>query len=185
MMHPGRLRGHIRKKLRCVKVGLTFPKNSMIGNSGKEAGFWCTVLAYMESKTKQYGRRTYDMVNKKWKTVRPAVVRLCGVYGNVMRRAQESGATDEDYFEMALMDYQAEAGTTFKYHHCWEILKNSLKWMDKARDVAKKKGSRASGSSSANDEALARLMVTEMASQEKEERLVVLEIKRREVECGE
>ncbi|GKE26896.1 glutathione S-transferase T3-like protein [Tanacetum coccineum] len=179
-------------------------KNNMLGNSRKEAGFWCAVLAYMVSKTKQYGRRTYDMVNGKWKTVRPTGVRFCGVYGNVMRRGQESGASDEDYFERALMDYQAETGTTFKYRHCWEILKNSPKWMksevlskrykssesssDKAIDAGKKKGSRvlrASGSSSMNDEALARLMVTEMTSQEKEQREVFLEIKMREVKCRE
>ncbi|GJY74234.1 RNA-directed DNA polymerase, eukaryota, reverse transcriptase zinc-binding domain protein [Tanacetum coccineum] len=217
MMHPGRLHRHMRKKLCCVK--------------------------YMESKTKQYGRRTYDMVNGKWKTVRPAVVRFCGVYGNVMRRLQESGASDADYYARALMDYEAESGTTFKLRHCSEILKDSPKWMqiglpkfsaksgegskrykssgsssfntesgetsinlnanvgdddedevqkirrpigrDKAKDAAKKKGSRASGSSSTNDEALARLMVTEMASQEKEERLAFLEIKKREVECRE
>ncbi|GJU86320.1 hypothetical protein Tco_1293866 [Tanacetum coccineum] len=36
-----------------------------------------------------------------------------------------------------------------------------------------------------NDEALARLMVTEMANQEKKERLAFLEIKRREDECRE
>ncbi|GJX64050.1 hypothetical protein Tco_0298393 [Tanacetum coccineum] len=36
-----------------------------------------------------------------------------------------------------------------------------------------------------NDEALARLMVTEMANVKKEERLAFLEIKRREVECRE
>ncbi|GKD53508.1 hypothetical protein Tco_1286895 [Tanacetum coccineum] len=53
----------------------------------------------MERKTKQYGRRAYDMVYEKWKTVSPSMVRFCGVYGNVMRRAQESGAEDEDYFE--------------------------------------------------------------------------------------
>ncbi|GKD36797.1 reverse transcriptase domain-containing protein [Tanacetum coccineum] len=45
-----------------------------------------------------------------------------------MRRAQESGTGDEDYFHRALMDYQPETGTTFKYRHCWEILKNSPKW---------------------------------------------------------
>nr|GEW24232.1 hypothetical protein [Tanacetum cinerariifolium] len=56
---------------------------------------------------------------------------------------------------------------------------------DKAKDVAKNKGSRASGSSSTNDEALARLMVTEMASQKKVERLAFLENKRRDVECRE
>ncbi|GJR76277.1 glutathione S-transferase T3-like protein [Tanacetum coccineum] len=191
-------------------------ENSSVGNTRKDVGFWCEVLQYMESKTNQYGRRTYDMVNGKWKTVRPAVVRFCGVYGNVLRRLQESGASDEDYYAMALVDYEAETGTTFKLRHCWEILKGSPKWMqsevpkfaaksgegskryktsgsssfniesgeasinlnanvgddeedevqeirrpigrDKAKDVAKKKGSRASGSSSMNDEALARLM---------------------------
>ncbi|GJX29459.1 hypothetical protein Tco_0237538 [Tanacetum coccineum] len=36
-----------------------------------------------------------------------------------------------------------------------------------------------------NDDALARLMVTEMTAQEKEQREAFLEIKRREVECRE
>ncbi|GJZ75108.1 hypothetical protein Tco_0639573 [Tanacetum coccineum] len=61
---------------------------------------------------------------------------------------------------------------------------------DKAKDAAKKKGSRAMGSSSMKDEALVRLMVSEMATQNeraiemhKEERLAYLDIKRREVEC--
>ncbi|GJT70307.1 hypothetical protein Tco_1029593 [Tanacetum coccineum] len=57
--------------------------------------------------------------------------------------------------------------------------------MDKARDVAKKKGSKASGSSSMNDDALAWLMVTEMTNQKKEQREAFLEIKRRDVECRE
>nr|GEU94052.1 hypothetical protein [Tanacetum cinerariifolium] len=55
----------------------------------------------------------------------------------------------------------------------------------KARYATKKKGSRASGSSSMNDEALARLMVTEMTAQEKEQRDSFVKIKRREVEWRE
>ncbi|GKF30217.1 hypothetical protein Tco_0096559, partial [Tanacetum coccineum] len=55
---------------------------------------------------------------------------------------------------------------------------------DKARDAAKK-GPRASGSSSMNDEALARLIVTEMTAQEKGQRDAFIEIKRMEVECRE
>ncbi|GKA01443.1 hypothetical protein Tco_0674108 [Tanacetum coccineum] len=83
----------------------------------------------MESKTKMYGHQTYDMVYGKWKTVLPDVVRFCGVYGNVMRMAQDSGAEDEDYYNRALLDYEAETGVPFKLRHCWEILKASLKWM--------------------------------------------------------
>nr|GEY96782.1 hypothetical protein [Tanacetum cinerariifolium]GEY96786.1 hypothetical protein [Tanacetum cinerariifolium] len=41
---------------------------------------------------------------------------------------EESGASDEDYVNRALINYQVETGNTFKYRHCWEILKDSLKW---------------------------------------------------------
>ncbi|GKE24455.1 hypothetical protein Tco_1435967 [Tanacetum coccineum] len=64
------------------------------------------------------GCRTYDMVNGKWKTVCPAVVRFCEVYGNVMHRLQESGVGDEDYFNRALLDYEAETEVSFKLRHC-------------------------------------------------------------------
>nr|GEX59520.1 hypothetical protein [Tanacetum cinerariifolium] len=104
-------------------------ENSSVGNTRKDAGFWCEVLKYMGSKTKQYGHRTYDMVNEKWKMVCPVVVQFYGVYGNVMHRLQESGASDEDYYAWALVDYEAETGTMFKLHHCWEILKGSPKWI--------------------------------------------------------
>ncbi|GJT10413.1 hypothetical protein Tco_0857455 [Tanacetum coccineum] len=85
------------EEIALVKGWVEVFENSKLGNSRKEAGFWCAVLAYMKSKTKQYDRRTYAMVCGKWKMVRPAVVWFCGVYDNVMRRAQKSRAGDEDY----------------------------------------------------------------------------------------
>nr|GEW35690.1 ribonuclease H-like domain-containing protein [Tanacetum cinerariifolium] len=48
-----------------------------------------------------------------------------------MRRAQESRTGDEDYFNRALLDYEAETGVPFKLRHCWEVLKGSPKWMQK------------------------------------------------------
>nr|GEX53631.1 hypothetical protein [Tanacetum cinerariifolium] len=56
---------------------------------------------------------------------------------------------------------------------------------DKARAAAKNKVSKTSGSSTMNDHPLARLMVTEITAQEKEEHLAFIEIKEREVECHE
>nr|GEV46037.1 hypothetical protein [Tanacetum cinerariifolium] len=83
-------------------------ENIARGNARKKDGFWVEVLEYIESKTKQEGRRTYDVVVGKWKVARPAVVRFCGIYSNVMRMAQESGAGDEDYIQKAMIHYQAE-----------------------------------------------------------------------------
>ncbi|GJS67546.1 glutathione S-transferase T3-like protein [Tanacetum coccineum] len=212
-------------------------ENSERGNARKKDGFWVEVLEYVESKTKQEGRQTYDMVVGKWKVVRPAVVRFCGIYSNVMRMAQESGAGDEDYIQKTMIHYQAECGLPFKFRHCWEVLKDSPKFQKIAspnfnqgsqgsrkrqkssgsssfntesedasinlnntvndeddvqeiqrpegRDKAKNKGSKASGSSTMNDDALARLMVTELTAAEVAQRAKFMELKRREVECHE
>ncbi|GKA16774.1 hypothetical protein Tco_0696611 [Tanacetum coccineum] len=64
------------------------------------------------------GCQTYDMVNGKWKMVCPVVVRFYDVYGNVMHRLQESRVRDEDYFNRALLDYEAETEVSFKLRHC-------------------------------------------------------------------
>ncbi|GKE08131.1 hypothetical protein Tco_1411682 [Tanacetum coccineum] len=56
---------------------------------------------------------------------------------------------------------------------------------DKAKAAAKNKGSKASGSSTKNDDALARLMVNEMTSAEVQQREAFIKLKRREVECRE
>ncbi|GKA48478.1 ribonuclease 3-like protein 3 [Tanacetum coccineum] len=131
-------------------------------------------------------------------------------------RAQESGARNEDYFNRTLFDYEAEHGMQFTLRHCWKVLKVSPKWMesevpkflshpqaskryktsgsssDKEKGLKKKRSRSAGSSSSLNDEALAKLMVSELAmhneraiGMKKEERLAFMEIKRREVECRE
>ncbi|GKC64686.1 glutathione S-transferase T3-like protein [Tanacetum coccineum] len=128
------------------------------GKVRKQDSFWCEVLQYIESKTKQYGRRTYDMVCGKWKTMRPVVIRFCGVYGKVMRMSQESEAGDEDYIKKAMIHYQAETGLSFKYRHCWEVLKDSLKWQEiplpklSRESEGDSKRHKSSGSSSFNTE---------------------------------
>ncbi|GJV60791.1 hypothetical protein Tco_1348838 [Tanacetum coccineum] len=173
--------------------------------------------------------------------LRPAVVRFCGIYSNVMRMAQESGAEDEDYIQKAMIHYQGECGLPFKFCHCWKVLKDSPKFQeiafpnfnqgsqgsskrqkssgsssfnaefgdasinlnntvndeddvqeirrpkgrDKAKAAAKNKGSKASGSSTTNDDALARLMVTEMIAAEVAQHEKFMQLKMREVECRE
>nr|GEW39942.1 hypothetical protein [Tanacetum cinerariifolium] len=60
------------------------------------------------------------------------------------------------------------------------------KGRDKAKAVGRKnKGSKSAGSSNVNEDSLARLMVTEMTTHEKEEHLTFLDIKRREMKCRE
>nr|GEW08363.1 transposon Ty3-G Gag-Pol polyprotein [Tanacetum cinerariifolium] len=208
MMYPDRLRGQLKKKLRWLKVKNLFLKTAS-GNPRKKDGFWVEVMEYIESNTNMEDRRTYDMVVGKWKMVRPAVVRFCVVYSKVMRMAQKSGVIDEDYVQKAMVQYQAETGLHFKFRHCWDVLKDILKFQDiafpnlnqgsqgsskrhkssggrdKAIAAAKNKGSKVLGSLTINDDALARLVVNEMTTVEVEQREAFINLKRREVECRE
>ncbi|GJW26519.1 hypothetical protein Tco_0040330 [Tanacetum coccineum] len=116
-------------------------ENSEHGNARKKGGFWCEVLVYIESKTKQEGRRT----------VWDASINL------------NTTVADED----EVQEIRRPGGR------------------DKARAAAKNKGSKASGSSTINDDALPRLMVNGMTAAEMEQRDAFMELKRREVECRE
>ncbi|GJX05356.1 hypothetical protein Tco_0191272 [Tanacetum coccineum] len=170
---------------------LAVSENSKQGNSRKSSGFWCEVLSYIESKTRHYGKRTYDMVIGKWKTVRPAVVRFCGVYNNThgsegsSKRHKSTGSSS---FNTESGEASINLNTTVGDNDDDDVQEiRRPQGRDKAKAAGKKRGSKssASASSSVNEDALARLMVTEMGAQEKEERLAFLEIKRREVECRE
>ncbi|GJU53310.1 ribonuclease H-like domain-containing protein [Tanacetum coccineum] len=93
------------EEITLAKGWLAVYENSKDGNAKKKQGFWCEVLEYIESKTKQYGRRTYDA---------------------------ESESGDEDYVQRAMIHYEIKTGIPFKLHHCWEILKDRPKWQKMA-----------------------------------------------------
>ncbi|GJU59508.1 RNA-directed DNA polymerase, eukaryota [Tanacetum coccineum] len=110
-----------------------------------------------------------------------------------------------------MIHYEIDTGLPLKLRQCWEILKDLLKFQEIAIPNSNtwseggSKRHKLSGSSSFNTESgeasinlnttvgendededvLARLIVTEMTAHEKEERLVFLDIKRRDVECRE
>ncbi|GJW18461.1 hypothetical protein Tco_0025897 [Tanacetum coccineum] len=90
-----------KEEITLCKGWLAVSENSKDGNAKKQSGFWVEVLEYIESKTKQYGRRTYDM---------------------------ESGAGNEDYVQRAMIDYEIETGIPFKLRHCWDMLKDRPKY---------------------------------------------------------
>nr|GEX10897.1 hypothetical protein [Tanacetum cinerariifolium] len=131
-------------------------EDSVKGNMRKDRGFWIDILKHMHETCPITHRRTYDMVNEKWKTVRPKVCIFCGVYANAIQ-TYTSGASDSDYLQRALTDYQAEYVVPFTLLHCWEALKDNEKlrsgeipkFMQERQDGMNKRY-KSSGSSSFN-----------------------------------
>ncbi|GKC83460.1 RNA-directed DNA polymerase, eukaryota, reverse transcriptase zinc-binding domain protein, partial [Tanacetum coccineum] len=89
------------------KGGVRVSEDSVVGNVRKKKGFWVEVMKYMHGNCPIAKRQTYDMVNGKWKTVRPKVAIFCGVYANTIR-TYTSGAGDANYIQRALTNYQVK-----------------------------------------------------------------------------
>lgn len=109
------------EEIALCKAWVNETENSALGNLRKGDGFWNDIIKYIESKTNT--RRTYDIVNGKWNSVRPNVARIFGVYNNLKRSAPISGAGDEDYYNTAMLNYEADYGVHFTLRHCWEVLR--------------------------------------------------------------
>nr|GEX40297.1 hypothetical protein [Tanacetum cinerariifolium] len=77
-------------------------EDSVKGNIRKDRRFWIDIIKYMHETCPITHHRTYDMT-------------------------YTSGASDSDYLQRALTDYQAEYGVPFTLLHCWEALKDSEK----------------------------------------------------------
>ncbi|GKD37433.1 hypothetical protein Tco_1257640, partial [Tanacetum coccineum] len=59
---PRQIMWTIEEEITLAKGWLSISENNKDSNAKKKVGFLCDVLEYIESKTKQYGRRTYDAV---------------------------------------------------------------------------------------------------------------------------
>ncbi|GJW07643.1 ALP1-like protein [Tanacetum coccineum] len=83
-------------------------------------------------------------------------------HGNARKKygfwCEESGAGDEDYVQRAMIHYQDETEVPFKFHHCWDVLKDSSKFQEIAfpnfnqGSEGSSKRHKSSGSSSFNTE---------------------------------
>ncbi|GJR83335.1 putative reverse transcriptase domain-containing protein [Tanacetum coccineum] len=93
------------EEIALCKGWLAVSQNSKHGNSRKQDGFWC-------------------------ETVRPSVVRFCGIYNNIIRMGPESGVGDADYVQRARIHYEIDTELPFKLRHYWEILKDHPKWQE-------------------------------------------------------
>ncbi|GKD36910.1 hypothetical protein Tco_1257117 [Tanacetum coccineum] len=139
---PRQIAWTTKEDIALVKGWVAVSENNKYGNAIKEHGFWCEVLKYIESKTKQYGQSRGGS-----------------------KRHESSGYSS---FNTESGDASINLNTNVGDNDEDEVQEiRRTMGRDKARAGGKNKWSKALGSSTINDDALVRLMVTEMTAQEK------------------
>ncbi|GJY64510.1 RNA-directed DNA polymerase, eukaryota [Tanacetum coccineum] len=177
MMHPDILHGQMRRKLRCLKVGFTYPKTTELVTRRRKLDFGVRLQESGATNEDYYARELADYEAKTGTTFK-----LFHCW-KILKGSPKWMQSEVSKFA-ANINPNVDVGDD-EEDEVQEIRRPIGR--DKAKDVAKKKGLRALRSSSMNDEALARLMVSEMATQnehaiemQREERLAFLEIKTKE-----
>ncbi|GJW87135.1 RNA-directed DNA polymerase, eukaryota [Tanacetum coccineum] len=185
MMHPGRLRRQLRKKLRWLKVGLPFLKTASMESGAGDEDYINKAMIHYQAETGlpfKY-RHCWEVLkdSPKWQEI-PLPKLSRESEGDSKRHKSSSSSSFNTEFGDTSINLNTNVGDNDE-DGVQEIRRPKGK--DTVRAAGKNKGSKASGSSTMNDDALARLMVTEMTTPEKEQREAFLEINRREVECRE
>ncbi|GKC17163.1 glutathione S-transferase T3-like protein [Tanacetum coccineum] len=179
-----------------AKGWLAVSESGKDGNATKKAGFWCEesgagdedyvqrVMIHYEIETEIPFklRHCWEILKDRPKWQEIAIPKFStGSEGSKRHKSSGSSSFNTESGE-ASINLNTNVGDSDE-DEVQEIRR--LEGMDKARGAGKNKGSKASGSTTVNEDPFARLMVTEMTAQEKEDCLAFLEIKRREVECRE
>ncbi|GJY35729.1 ALP1-like protein [Tanacetum coccineum] len=177
-----------------AKGWVAISENNKHGKARKQDGFWCEVLQYIERKQNstvvelETGllfkfRHCWEVLkdSPKWQEI--ALPKFTIESSGGSKRHKSTGSSS---FNTESGDASINLNTNVGDNDEDEVQNiRRSGGRDKARAAGKNKGSKASGSSTMNDDALARLMVNEMTAQEKEQREKNLEIKRMEVKCRE
>nr|GEX55658.1 hypothetical protein [Tanacetum cinerariifolium] len=109
------------------KAWVSVSKNSIEGNGKKASEFWTEVTEYFHKEMGEQ-KRSYDLVNCKWKNmIRPKVSQFCDIYNSVKDRHQ-SGACDTTIYQEFEIKYRIIFNAPFALTDCWKILKDHSKW---------------------------------------------------------
>nr|GEW48913.1 hypothetical protein [Tanacetum cinerariifolium] len=147
-------------------------ENSERGNARKKDGFWVEVMDYIESKTKMEDSLKFQEI----------------AFSNFNQGSEGSSKRHKSSGSSLFNTESGDASINLNNIIAGDDEVQEIRrpgGMDKARAAAKNKGSKALGSSTMNDDALARLVVNEMTVAEVEQRKAFIELKMRKVECRE
>ncbi|KAG2648294.1 hypothetical protein PVAP13_1NG038508 [Panicum virgatum] len=147
-------------------------KDPIVGINQPIRSYWARIKAYYDEHSKI--DRSNSALQHRWADIQKDTSRFCGFYSEIERKNQ-SGKSENDKVKDAIQMYEGIIETTFKFIHCWYILRNEMKWnewlasMPVGRDKGKKARSSTASSSSACLEVLQKMSMDRSAYEERVE----------------
>ncbi|CAH9063798.1 unnamed protein product [Cuscuta europaea] len=137
-----------------TKAWLYISVDADVGNNQKIANMWNRIFHVWRENMGTYDEsRTTNGLQARWGKIVAAVNKFHALYERLQRQPK-SGASQEDMRREAMRMYEdINNGQSFKYEHCWEIMKTNSKWcvkkITRTKDNSKQKAINGSGDTQA------------------------------------
>ncbi|KAL7085518.1 hypothetical protein ACP275_14G285400 [Erythranthe tilingii] len=118
---------------------LNVSQDPIIGNQQKQDAFWKRVHEYFLRDTNY--DRTQISISSRWGLINKDVTKFVGCYAQVQQK-QESGLTEQDRILKAKELFKLSTKRNFQFLHCWNVLKNELRWTSSSSSQRSNKSSK-------------------------------------------
>ncbi|CAN6243423.1 unnamed protein product [Urochloa humidicola] len=119
-----------------VSAWLNISLDAIQGVDQSRMTYWNRIYEYFHSNKDFSSDRTQGSLTQRWSDVQEAVNKFVGCLVRIEGRNQ-SGVTIQDKIVQSCALFKAEDkhNRSFKFLHCWHLLKNQQKWIDRAAQL--------------------------------------------------
>lgn len=123
----GRLKNFSIKEDEILCSGwLNMSKDPIVGVNQSNGSYWDRITAYCNENN---CTRTKSALQHRWADIQKDTFKFCGCYAQI-ERLNQSGKSDGDKLKDAMQLFDGLHKTTFKFMHCWLLLRNEQKWSE-------------------------------------------------------
>ncbi|KAG2676826.1 hypothetical protein I3760_12G070500 [Carya illinoinensis] len=114
-----------------VSAWLNCSLDAVQGTDQKHSQLWEKIFEYFQQFKKTTNERTIKSLIHRWSVIQKATNKFCAKLAQV-EGLNQSGMTEQDKFDKAKVMYQSLEKCSFQFEHCWQLLKDQLKWIWRA-----------------------------------------------------
>jgi len=106
---------------------LNVSKDPVVSVNQPSKTYWERICDYYNENRGMYGQRTISSLQHRWGEISRDTCKFTAFYAEIERKNQ-SGKNEDDKIKDALQLYNGVLGHSFKFIHCWFILRHEQKW---------------------------------------------------------
>uniref|UniRef100_A0A0A9D4J0 No apical meristem-associated C-terminal domain-containing protein n=1 Tax=Arundo donax TaxID=35708 RepID=A0A0A9D4J0_ARUDO len=130
-----------------VSAWLNVSMDAVQGNEQSRSTYWTRMYDYFHSNKDFNSERSQNSLMHRWSAIQENVHKFAECLSRIEGRSQ-SGVSTQDEIMQACTLFKSENSRSFRFLHCWNLLRTQQKWIDKSSQISSQKKRKAIPNSS-------------------------------------